>query len=139
MNAEDRTTLRRMREACEQLVETNPDYLTVGQVSVRAAALAITAVEAVLDDPDHDRIIRENARLREKVQELEREVARLKERIGPIDPGGSDRIDELEQAIDFLRHRAESAEQKRGCPLCSREHGADCDLAFATCTCPPLT
>lgn len=40
-----------------------------------------------------------------KVQEREA-------RIGPIDPGGGDRVDELESAIGFLRYRAEAAEQR---------------------------
>ena len=45
--------------------------------------------------------------LQARVQELEREVARLK--------------------------------CATGCRLCSREHEADCDLAFVTCTCTALT
>jgi outer membrane murein-binding lipoprotein Lpp len=51
----------------------------------------------------------------ERVQELEREVARL------------------------LKLTMVNPQVPNGCSLCSREHEADCDLAFATCTCkaPP--
>jgi hypothetical protein len=37
------------------------------------------------------------------------EVERLRERL-QFDPGGSDKIDELEQCIQFLRHRIETLE-----------------------------
>jgi len=38
-----------------------------------------------------------------RVQDLEAEVAQLRDRL-QFDPGGSDKIDELEQAMEFLRH-----------------------------------
>lgn len=45
----------------------------------------------------------------EKINRLVRENIRYKDRL-QIDPGGSDKIDELQQSNDFLRHRAETAE-----------------------------
>lgn len=41
---------------------------------------------------------------------LEARVKELEKRLGPIDPGGGDKIDELESAIGFLRDRAEKSE-----------------------------
>ncbi len=46
-----------------------------------------------------------------KINRLVRENTRYKDRL-QIDPGGSDKIDELQQSNDFLRHRAETAEQQ---------------------------
>jgi len=45
----------------------------------------------------------ENQALRATVKFLKKEEARLRERL-VIDPGGIDRIDELEQALQFCRH-----------------------------------
>jgi hypothetical protein len=42
--------------------------------------------------------------------EATNEIARLRERL-QIDPGGSDKIDELEMCADFLRHRLRSTAQ----------------------------
>ena len=47
----------------------------------------------------------------DKINKLVRENTRYKDRL-QIDPGGSDKIDELRQSNDFLRHRAETAEQQ---------------------------
>lgn len=47
----------------------------------------------------------------EKINKLVRENIRHKDRL-QIDPGGSDKIDELQQSNDFLRHRAETAEAR---------------------------
>lgn len=46
-----------------------------------------------------------------EVLRLRDELTRLRERVGPIDPGGGDRIDELESAVAFLKTRAEAAER----------------------------
>lgn len=41
--------------------------------------------------------------IKQQLDELKSENARLRNRL-QIDPGGSDKIDELEQAMEFLRH-----------------------------------
>lgn len=48
----------------------------------------------------------------DKINRLVRENTRYKDRL-QIDPGGSDKIDEQRQAIDFLRHDLEVAEHER--------------------------
>jgi len=50
-----------------------------------------------------------NEQLRRELDAAEAEVKRLRARL-EFDLGGSDRIDELEQSTQFLRHRAEEAE-----------------------------
>jgi len=51
------------------------------------------------DPADEDRV----SELELDVASRDREIAELKKRLGPIDPGGSDKIDELEEAISNLR------------------------------------
>lgn len=47
--------------------------------------------------------------LKKERDEALAEIARLKERVGPIDPGGGDMIDELESANGFLKHERDEA------------------------------
>lgn len=55
----------------------------------------------------------------ETIHKLKERISQLEQRLGPIDPGGGDRVDELESAIGHLRStiqvaeaRAEQAEQR---------------------------
>ena len=41
----------------------------------------------------------------------------------------------LRDALVALGPSSRAWQPPRSCPLCSRHHDADCDLAFSTCTC----
>ena len=57
-------------------------------------------------DKDRQNYARENARLRRELARVSEERDRYYDRL-EFDPGGSDKIDELEQSIQFLRHDLE--------------------------------
>lgn len=48
----------------------------------------------------------------EAEDDRDEELERLRARVGPIDPGGSDKIDELESCIEHLRHQLAEAQSQ---------------------------
>jgi chromosome segregation ATPase len=69
----------------------------------------------------HMEIQEENRELRRQLQEKQGEVERLTERL-QIDPGGSDKIDELEQALKFNQYALDSTKEQLGVMTSCRDH-----------------